>query len=78
MKSLKLATRQSLALDNPPCAIRDGNLEHVLCQIHCDRHSIHLGLLLVAWCHPRFTAMMPRENREESMPSRERSNRRWR
>jgi hypothetical protein len=45
------------------------HFEHVLCQIDRDRRSIHLGLLLVAWCHPHFAAIMPRKHREESMPS---------
>ena len=48
---------------------RERYLEHVLCQIHRHRRSIHVGLLLVVWCDPQLTVMMPRRNREESIPS---------
>src|SRR4249919_649981 len=68
-ESFKLRTRQPLSLDNPSGTIRQGHFKHVLCQIHRDRRSIHFVLLLVAWCDPRFAAMMPRKRREESMPS---------
>jgi hypothetical protein len=66
---LELPTREALSLDDSSPAIRQRHLEDVLCQIDRHRRSIHLGLLLVAWCHPPFAAMMPRKNREESMPS---------
>jgi hypothetical protein len=52
-----------------PARFGDDYLEALLCEIDRDRHSIHIGLLLVAWCHPQLAAMMPRKNREESMPS---------
>src|SRR5438093_9199865 len=51
---LKLPARQPFALDDPTRTIRDGDLEHVLCQIHGDSRSIHRGLLLVAWSDPRI------------------------
>ena len=41
-----------LPFDDPPGSIRERHFEHVLCQIHGDRRSIHLGLLLVAWLRP--------------------------
>jgi hypothetical protein len=68
-EALELPSRQPLPLGDSIRTIRHCYFEDVLCQIHGDRRSIHLGLLLVAWCDPRFTAMMPRKNREESMPS---------
>ena len=36
-----------MPLDNAPIGIGHRELEDVLCQIHCDSRSIHLGLLLV-------------------------------
>jgi hypothetical protein len=68
-ESFELRPRQPFAVDNPSHTIRHSHFEDVLCQIYGDRRSIHLGLLLVAWCDPRFTAMMPRKHREESIPS---------
>jgi hypothetical protein len=46
-KRFELSSREPLPVDDPVRAIRQGHLEHVLCQIYRHRRSIHVGLLLV-------------------------------
>jgi hypothetical protein len=66
----KLAARQSLSFDDPTRTIRRRYLKDILCQVHRHRRSIHFGLLLVQLVEPKPSPrhMMPRTNREESMP----------
>jgi hypothetical protein len=52
-ESLEVMTRQPLALDHAPCTVRTRHFENVFGEIHDDRRSIHVSLLLVAWCQPR-------------------------
>src|SRR5215470_16645456 len=69
-KSLERPATQPLPRHDPSRAVRDGYFEHVLCEIDCHRRSIHVGLLLVVAWRPRSSRqILPRENREESMPS---------
>jgi hypothetical protein len=69
-ESLELTTRQPLPFDHAARAVRTPHLENVFCEIHRHRRSIHVGLLLVSWGHPRSSRqILPRNNREESMPS---------
>jgi hypothetical protein len=56
MGSLELLTRQPLPFNDSLGAVRACHFENVLGEIHRDRRSIHVGLLLVAWCHPRSSA----------------------
>jgi hypothetical protein len=68
----ELRARQSLPVDDSARAIRHRHFENVLCEIHRHRRSIHIGLLLVRGCDPRaLRQILPRNNREESMPSME-------
>ena len=73
----ELPAREPFAVDDPVRAIGHRHFEDVLCEIHGNRRSIHIGLLLVRWCDPLFTAMMPRGNREESIPSLHQAPGRW-
>src|SRR5215467_6473501 len=70
-KSFERPATQPLSRHDPSRAVRDGYFEHVLCEIDRHRRSIHVGLLLVVAWRPRSSRqILPRENREESMPSR--------
>ena len=67
---LKLAARQSLSFKDAAGPIRCRHLKDILCQVHCHRRSIHVGLLLVQLVEPKPSPrhMMPRTNGEESIP----------
>jgi len=43
----ELWPREPLSSDHAPRCIRHRELENRLCQVHTDRRSIHVGLLLV-------------------------------
>jgi hypothetical protein len=47
LPSLELPPRESLTPNDASGAIRERHLEYGLCEIHCHRRSIHIGLLLV-------------------------------
>ena len=68
--SLKLPPTQAPAVDDATRTICERQLEHILCQIDGDRRSIHLGLLLVQVLGQLFlrSSILPRKNREESIP----------
>ena len=62
--------RQSLPVDDSARAIRQRHFENVLCEIHRHRRSIHVGLLLVVIAtHKCSRQILPRKEREESLPS---------
>ena len=45
-EATELRAPEPVALAHLAGAPRHGHLEHGLCQVHCDRRSMHLGLLL--------------------------------
>jgi hypothetical protein len=70
-EACELLARESSPLAHPTGALGDGNLEHGLGQIHGDRHMLHADSSFPK----RFGGQgdsgtsMPRESREESIPS---------
>jgi hypothetical protein len=66
---LELASCQAPTVDDAAPSVGHGHFEDILCEIHRHRRGIQVGLLLVTWYDPPCTAMMPRRNREESIPS---------
>lgn len=70
-KRLKLPACQARALENPAGPIRRRHFKDLLCQVHRDRRSIHIGLLFVQLVEPKPSPRhrMPRTNGEESIPT---------
>src|ERR1700730_12110623 len=69
-KRRELSTVQSPSFHDSACTIRRCHLEDILCQVHRDRRSIHVGLLFVQLVEPKpsLRHMMPRTNGEASKP----------
>jgi hypothetical protein len=71
--ALKLGSAQPCPINHFPVLIGDSDFEHALCQIHRNGRSIHVGLL--PGCADsdntsgQLAHMMPKTNREESIPS---------
>src|SRR3989304_5335928 len=59
-----------------PRAVRDGELEDVLCNIHGNRRMLHFKTPLCYWFNETvydFGTSMPMKSREESIPSLQRA-----
>ena len=61
--------RLTLSTDHAAGGVRQRNLEDTLCQVHTDRRSIHVGLLLIQVMGVSCRGDSPPQNREESRPS---------
>jgi hypothetical protein len=49
----ELTAREPLALDDTTRPIRHRHLKDILCQVHRDRRSIHVGLLFIQLVEPK-------------------------